>query len=62
MQTPPLRPSVELPMGPRSALLGWGAACEHRHWGHEAPYYVEGRSMRAVPLGPSVGLPKGPRT
>ena len=26
-------PSVELPMGPRNAVLGGGDACEHPHWG-----------------------------
>ena len=25
--------SVGLPMGPRNAALGWGTACELRHWG-----------------------------
>eukprot|EP00959_Pyramimonas_sp_CCMP1952_P297644 6226620-Pyramimonas_sp.AAC.1 len=43
-----LRPSVELPMGPRSAVLGGGDACGLRHWdlrrsslgGHEALYSV----------------------
>eukprot|EP00959_Pyramimonas_sp_CCMP1952_P223249 4667137-Pyramimonas_sp.AAC.1 len=31
MRTPPLRPSVELPLGQRSAVLVGGDACEHRH-------------------------------
>ena len=26
-------PSVELPMGPRDAVLGGGDACECSHWG-----------------------------
>eukprot|EP00959_Pyramimonas_sp_CCMP1952_P115473 2413915-Pyramimonas_sp.AAC.1 len=34
MRTPRLRPSVELPMGKRNAVLGRGDACEHPHWGH----------------------------
>eukprot|EP00959_Pyramimonas_sp_CCMP1952_P222430 4649889-Pyramimonas_sp.AAC.1 len=33
MRTPPLGPSVELPTGPRNAVLGEGGACEQRHWG-----------------------------
>eukprot|EP00959_Pyramimonas_sp_CCMP1952_P183724 3841642-Pyramimonas_sp.AAC.1 len=42
--------SVELPMGPRSAVLsGW--KCEFAHGGR----------MRAVPLRASVELPMGPR-
>eukprot|EP00959_Pyramimonas_sp_CCMP1952_P280486 5863022-Pyramimonas_sp.AAC.1 len=31
MRTPPLGPSVELPMGPRNTVVGGGDACEHRH-------------------------------
>eukprot|EP00959_Pyramimonas_sp_CCMP1952_P168780 3526261-Pyramimonas_sp.AAC.1 len=30
MRTPPLGPSVELPLGPRNAVLGGGDACECR--------------------------------
>eukprot|EP00959_Pyramimonas_sp_CCMP1952_P293981 6148379-Pyramimonas_sp.AAC.1 len=33
MRTPPLRPSVELPLGPRRAVLCGRAALEHRQWG-----------------------------
>ena len=33
MRTRPLGPSVELPMGPRSVVLGGGDACERGHWG-----------------------------
>eukprot|EP00959_Pyramimonas_sp_CCMP1952_P336274 7041482-Pyramimonas_sp.AAC.1 len=33
MSTPPLGPSVKLPRGQRSAVLGGGNACENRHWG-----------------------------
>eukprot|EP00959_Pyramimonas_sp_CCMP1952_P279868 5851353-Pyramimonas_sp.AAC.1 len=33
MWTPPLGPSVELPMGPRSAALGGNGACELFDWG-----------------------------
>eukprot|EP00959_Pyramimonas_sp_CCMP1952_P435788 9125625-Pyramimonas_sp.AAC.1 len=33
MQPPPPGPSVERPMGPRSAVLGVGNACGHPHWG-----------------------------
>eukprot|EP00959_Pyramimonas_sp_CCMP1952_P164479 3438670-Pyramimonas_sp.AAC.1 len=48
MRTVPRGPSVELPMGPRSAVLGGGTACGLRHWdlrwsslwGHEALYWV----------------------
>ena len=32
MRAPPLEPSVELPMGPRNAVLGGGDACGP-HWG-----------------------------
>eukprot|EP00959_Pyramimonas_sp_CCMP1952_P187181 3914233-Pyramimonas_sp.AAC.1 len=44
MRAPPLRPSVELPMGPRHAAVGGGNACEHPGlqwstlWGHEKLY------------------------
>eukprot|EP00959_Pyramimonas_sp_CCMP1952_P168900 3528483-Pyramimonas_sp.AAC.1 len=31
MRTPPLGPSVELPVGSRSPVLGGGGAWEHRH-------------------------------
>eukprot|EP00959_Pyramimonas_sp_CCMP1952_P379355 7946454-Pyramimonas_sp.AAC.1 len=48
MRTPPLGPSVELPMGPRNAVVGGGDACEHRQsgrgwsavWGHETLYWI----------------------
>ena len=33
VRTLPLGPSVELPMGPRSAVLGRGTACDRGHWG-----------------------------
>eukprot|EP00959_Pyramimonas_sp_CCMP1952_P127008 2656298-Pyramimonas_sp.AAC.1 len=44
MRTPPRGHSVELPVWPRSAVLGVADACERRHWrlrcngilGHEA--------------------------
>eukprot|EP00959_Pyramimonas_sp_CCMP1952_P352469 7384907-Pyramimonas_sp.AAC.1 len=32
MRTLPLEPSVDQPMGPRSAVLGGGGACGHCHW------------------------------
>ena len=32
MRTAPLGPSVELPLGPRNAVLGGGDACGLRHW------------------------------
>eukprot|EP00959_Pyramimonas_sp_CCMP1952_P408892 8568915-Pyramimonas_sp.AAC.1 len=62
-----LGPSVELPMGPRSAVLGGGT-----HAGGKPgtsggdPYgatkhWVGGR-MRAVALGPSLEHPMGPRS
>eukprot|EP00959_Pyramimonas_sp_CCMP1952_P402575 8436224-Pyramimonas_sp.AAC.1 len=43
-----MEPSVELPMGPRNAVLGVGDACGLRHcdlrwssvWGHEALYWA----------------------
>eukprot|EP00959_Pyramimonas_sp_CCMP1952_P416232 8720811-Pyramimonas_sp.AAC.1 len=31
-RTAPLGPSVEIPTGPRNAVLGGGDACELRHW------------------------------
>eukprot|EP00959_Pyramimonas_sp_CCMP1952_P117690 2460413-Pyramimonas_sp.AAC.1 len=45
MRTPPLWAQVELPIGPRSAVLGGGGACGHRNWGlrwspHLAPRNV----------------------
>eukprot|EP00959_Pyramimonas_sp_CCMP1952_P013999 296204-Pyramimonas_sp.AAC.1 len=33
MWTPPLRPSAEVPIGPRSAARVGGDACGHRHRG-----------------------------
>eukprot|EP00959_Pyramimonas_sp_CCMP1952_P371023 7770276-Pyramimonas_sp.AAC.1 len=50
MRTPPLGPSLELPLGPRTAALGGGDACMCIHWGlplnslwgHEALYSVGG--------------------
>ena len=49
MRVPPLGPSVELPMGPRNAVLGAGDACEFRHWdlrwgslwGHETLHWAQ---------------------
>eukprot|EP00959_Pyramimonas_sp_CCMP1952_P363222 7606307-Pyramimonas_sp.AAC.1 len=32
MRAAPLGPSVELPMGPRNAVLGGGDACGLRYW------------------------------
>eukprot|EP00959_Pyramimonas_sp_CCMP1952_P344279 7210675-Pyramimonas_sp.AAC.1 len=48
MRTPPLRPSVKLPMGPQSAVQREGTACERSNWGlrwnslwgHETLYWV----------------------
>eukprot|EP00959_Pyramimonas_sp_CCMP1952_P020218 426676-Pyramimonas_sp.AAC.1 len=48
MRSAPLGQSVELPMDPRSAVLGGGDACGLRHWdlrrssrwGHETLYWV----------------------
>eukprot|EP00959_Pyramimonas_sp_CCMP1952_P405318 8495121-Pyramimonas_sp.AAC.1 len=59
MWTPPLGPWVDIPMGPRSAVLGGGDARGHRDWGlgwtslwgHETPCWV-GRRMWTPPLGP----------
>eukprot|EP00959_Pyramimonas_sp_CCMP1952_P261199 5460931-Pyramimonas_sp.AAC.1 len=50
MRTVPLGPSVGLPMGPPSAVLGVRDACGRKHWdlrwgslcGHEALYWVCG--------------------
>eukprot|EP00959_Pyramimonas_sp_CCMP1952_P258693 5407512-Pyramimonas_sp.AAC.1 len=58
MWPPPLRPSVEFLMGPRSAVLGVAGAFGHPHWalggapyrGHEALYWVL-RTHVATPLG-----------
>eukprot|EP00959_Pyramimonas_sp_CCMP1952_P446757 9354679-Pyramimonas_sp.AAC.1 len=33
MWTPPLGQSVELPVGPRHAVLSWKCARGRRHWG-----------------------------
>eukprot|EP00959_Pyramimonas_sp_CCMP1952_P279949 5852997-Pyramimonas_sp.AAC.1 len=59
MWTPPLGHSVDLPMGPRSAVLGGGDACGHLHWGltwssHRATKRRAGwgRRMWTPPLGP----------
>eukprot|EP00959_Pyramimonas_sp_CCMP1952_P412184 8637251-Pyramimonas_sp.AAC.1 len=68
MQTVPLKPSVELPIGPRGAVLGGEDACELCNWdlrrsslwGHETLYWVVGR-MQTVPVGTSVELPVGLR-
>eukprot|EP00959_Pyramimonas_sp_CCMP1952_P197872 4138189-Pyramimonas_sp.AAC.1 len=50
MRTAPPGPSVELPVGPRSAVVGGRGACGLRHWdlrrsslrGHETLYWVGG--------------------
>eukprot|EP00959_Pyramimonas_sp_CCMP1952_P245591 5133119-Pyramimonas_sp.AAC.1 len=50
MRTVPQGPSLELLLGPRSAVLGGGDACKLRHWnlrwrsllGHEAPAVLGG--------------------
>ena len=50
MWTRPLGPSVELPMGPRNAVLGGRGACGHGNcgfprsslWGHETLSWVAG--------------------
>eukprot|EP00959_Pyramimonas_sp_CCMP1952_P212060 4437923-Pyramimonas_sp.AAC.1 len=60
MRTSPLGPSVELPMGPRSAVLTGGNACEQRHWGvrwsslwrHEALYWVGEMHEKEILMGP----------
>eukprot|EP00959_Pyramimonas_sp_CCMP1952_P032776 687322-Pyramimonas_sp.AAC.1 len=49
MRPVPLEPSVELPVGPRSAVLGRESACKQCRWGfrwssiwgHEALSWVE---------------------
>eukprot|EP00959_Pyramimonas_sp_CCMP1952_P047125 983724-Pyramimonas_sp.AAC.1 len=56
MREQPLGPSVEPLMGPRSAALGWGTACESSHWGlrwvstwgHEALPWVGEAHARAA--------------
>eukprot|EP00959_Pyramimonas_sp_CCMP1952_P285061 5960342-Pyramimonas_sp.AAC.1 len=56
MRTEPLGPSVELPLGPRNAVLGEGDARGLRHWGlrwsslwgHEALYRVRGGRMHCT--------------
>eukprot|EP00959_Pyramimonas_sp_CCMP1952_P102208 2138001-Pyramimonas_sp.AAC.1 len=60
MRTAPLEPSVELPMGPWSAVLGEGDACELRHcdlgWASLCGMKrCAGRERRVptAPLGPS---------
>eukprot|EP00959_Pyramimonas_sp_CCMP1952_P412382 8641836-Pyramimonas_sp.AAC.1 len=63
MRTPPLEPSVELPMGQRSAALGGGNSCGQCLWGvlrcsflwGDETLHWFGKRMRA--LGPSVELP-----
>eukprot|EP00959_Pyramimonas_sp_CCMP1952_P030104 631241-Pyramimonas_sp.AAC.1 len=58
MRTAPLGPSVELPLGPRSAVLGGADSWELRHWnlrcrslwGHETLCWVGG-AIRTVPPG-----------
>eukprot|EP00959_Pyramimonas_sp_CCMP1952_P397508 8329422-Pyramimonas_sp.AAC.1 len=68
MRTLPLEPSVELPMGPRNAVLGGGDACGSTGAFGGAPYGATKRCpgcrwrMRSLPLEPSVELPMGPRT
>merc|ERR1712091_640988 len=66
MRTPPLGPSVELPMGPRNAVLGGGDACGHPHlglrwsslWGHETLSWV-GDTHADTPTGAFGGAPYG---
>eukprot|EP00959_Pyramimonas_sp_CCMP1952_P400086 8382656-Pyramimonas_sp.AAC.1 len=66
MRTAPLRPSVELPIGPRSVILGGGGACEHRHrglrwnslWGHETLYWA-GEAYANTATGAVGGAPYG---
>eukprot|EP00959_Pyramimonas_sp_CCMP1952_P229910 4806883-Pyramimonas_sp.AAC.1 len=55
-------------MGPRTAVLGGGDACELRNGGfRRSPYGATkrytgwGRRMLTAPRGPSVGLHMGPR-
>eukprot|EP00959_Pyramimonas_sp_CCMP1952_P462862 9483936-Pyramimonas_sp.AAC.1 len=57
-------PYVELPMVPRSAVMGVADACGHPHWGPgEAPYGATKRCTGCggrkwpSPLGPWVGFP-----
>eukprot|EP00959_Pyramimonas_sp_CCMP1952_P214017 4478144-Pyramimonas_sp.AAC.1 len=57
MRAVPLGPSVELPMGPRSAVLRGSKAGSK-----ENAVLGGGGPMRAVPVGPSVELPMGPRS
>eukprot|EP00959_Pyramimonas_sp_CCMP1952_P196062 4099241-Pyramimonas_sp.AAC.1 len=56
MRVPPLGPSIELPTGPRNAVLGAGTACEFCHWdlrwsslwGHEALHWAQEPRSRSA--------------
>eukprot|EP00959_Pyramimonas_sp_CCMP1952_P452007 9463832-Pyramimonas_sp.AAC.1 len=69
MRIQPPGPSVQLPMRPRSAVLGGGNAREHRHWGLRWRSYgamkrctERGRRIHVHPQGPAVEFPMGPRS
>eukprot|EP00959_Pyramimonas_sp_CCMP1952_P186439 3898659-Pyramimonas_sp.AAC.1 len=49
MRTPPLGPSAKLPLGPRSAVLGWGGAHANTASG----------AFGGAPMRPSVGQCSG---
>eukprot|EP00959_Pyramimonas_sp_CCMP1952_P107246 2242422-Pyramimonas_sp.AAC.1 len=66
MRTAPLGPSLELLLGPRSAVMGGGGACELRLWrlrwsplwGHETLSWV-GERHANTPIGAFGGVPYG---
>ena len=66
MRAPPLGPSVELPMGPRNAVLGGGDACAPPYldlrwsslWVHETLCWVW-RAHAGTPTGTFGGAPYG---
>eukprot|EP00959_Pyramimonas_sp_CCMP1952_P143663 3007837-Pyramimonas_sp.AAC.1 len=69
MLAAPLGPSVEFPMGPRSAVLNGEDACESCHWnlrlrtrwGYKALYWVEETPKRCTGRGGHMRtLPLGP--
>eukprot|EP00959_Pyramimonas_sp_CCMP1952_P325579 6814347-Pyramimonas_sp.AAC.1 len=66
MRTPPLEPSVELPMGPRNVALRVADACGHPNWGfrwsslwgHETLYGVW-QTHAGTPIGAFAEAPYG---
>eukprot|EP00959_Pyramimonas_sp_CCMP1952_P147960 3096534-Pyramimonas_sp.AAC.1 len=69
MWPPPRGPWVELPLGPRTAVLGVADACGHANsalggapYGATRRYTEYGGRMWPPLLGPEVELPMGPRS